>query len=159
MNNGQRIPRSRLQPQPPGQPPERPIPTVDAALESKISLHFPNVRGFLNEYSSQISLIGMFLRSNDLRRPGTVLEFDLTLLDGLKLIRGTGEVVWSHIADSVSGQTSGMGIRFLRLDPASRRLIHWAVDKHRLGGAKPFDLLARQTTEVDDSCLQQARRG
>ncbi len=144
MNNGQRMPAS-LESSLLALPEARSQPQLllsgpVADFDRRVSLRFANVRRFLTEYSSKISVTGMFLRSEDPRLPGTVLELELTLLDGLKLIRGTGEVVWSRKTDLASEQPAGMGVRFLRLDPTSRRLVYWVVEKHLVGGAEPFDL-------------------
>ena len=155
MNNGKRTPAAS--PEPPAarahrlmRHPPVPVPALRVALERKISLRFPHVRGFLTEYSSNISISGMFIRSSDPRTPGTVLEFELVLLDGLKLIRGTGEVVWVRKKDDGTGRPAGMGVRFLSLDPESRRLIHWVVEKHIFGGAEPFDLDDRPAAADDE---------
>ena len=127
---------------------QTPISAVRVELERKISLRFPHLQGFLTEYSSNFSLTGMFVRSHEPRMPGTLLDFEFTLTDGLKLIRGTGEVVWARWKSAGPQRPAGMGIRFLRLDRESRRLIRWAVEKRIAGGAGLFDLEA-QGAEVE----------
>ncbi len=119
---------------------ETPIPAPRIALERKISLRFPHFQGFLTEYSSNVSITGMFIQSCEPRSPGEILDFEFNLIDGLQLIRGTGEVVWARLSDEASDLPAGMGIRFLRLDTESRRLIRWAVEKQISAGGKPFEL-------------------
>ncbi len=119
---------------------ETPIQAPRIALERKISLRFPHFQGFLTEYSSNISITGMFVRSREPQPPGTVLDFEFSLIDGLKLIHGTGEVIWERSRDEGPELPAGMGIRFLRLDAESRRLIRWAVEKQIYDGVEPFDL-------------------
>ena len=133
---------------------QTPISTVRAALEQRISLRFPHFQGFLTEYSSNLSISGLFVRSPEPRQPGTLLDLEFTLTDGLKLIRGTGEVVWARQRDEGPRLLAGMGIRFLRLDTESRRLIRWAVEKQVYDGVQPFDLRAagdRPPTDTPES--------
>lgn len=120
---------------------QTPIPAPRISLERKISIRFPHFQGFLTEYSSNVSITGMFIRARFPQRPGTILDFEFNLNDGLKLIRGTGEVIWVRRKDE-EDLPAGMGIRFLRLDAESRRLIRWAVEKQIDEGAKTFDLEA-----------------
>ena len=119
---------------------ETPISAPRIALERRISLRFPHFQGFLTEYCSNVSITGMFIQSREPRSPGEILDFEFNLIDGLQLIRGTGEVVWARLTDEGPQMTAGMGIRFLRLDTESRRLIRWAVEKQISGGGEPFDL-------------------
>ncbi len=121
---------------------QTPIPALRIALERKISLRFPHFQGFLTEYCSNVSITGMFIQSQDPRPPGEILDFEFNLIDGLQLIRGTGEVIWVRLEDQGPELPAGMGIRFLRLDAQSRRLIRWAVEKQINAGGETFDLNA-----------------
>lgn len=151
MNNGQRLrqdgvaPSRRVLEQSRIRPPVQ-VPVTASGFDRTISLSFANVKGFLTEYSANISVAGMFVRSPRPSLPGTVLDLELCLFDGLKLIRGSATVVWAREADLGPEQPAGMGVRFLKLDPASRRLVHWVVEKHLGGGAPPFDLDAPPTS-------------
>ncbi len=137
---------------------ETPISAPRIALERKISLRFPHFQGFLTEYCSNISITGMFIQSREPRSPGEILDFEFNLIDGLQLIRGTGEVMWSRLTDEGTDLLAGMGIRFLRLDAESRRLIRWAVEKQISAGGKPFDLDAyrSEALEVSDAEAQES---
>ncbi len=128
---------------------QTPISAPRIALERKISLRFPHFQGFLTEYCSNISITGMFIESSEPRPPGQILDFELNLIDGLKLIRGTGEVVWVRATDEGPQLPAGMGIRFLRLDAESRRLIRWAVEKQISAGGQPFDLEAFDSEDLE----------
>lgn len=130
---------------------ETPISAPRIALERKISLRFPHFQGFLTEYCSNVSITGIFIQSREPRSPGEILDFEFNLIDGLQLIRGTGEVVWSRLTDEGPELPAGMGIRFLRLDAESRRLIRWAVEKQIAAGGKPFDLDAYHSAAVESS--------
>ncbi len=130
---------------------QTPIPATRVALERKISLKFPHFRGFLTETSSNISITGMFIQTTNAQAPGTLVEFEFALVDGLELIRGRGEVVWARRQNRGTGQPPGMGVRFLRLDAKSRRLIRWAVEKQIAEGTEPFDLEDRPMQEANRS--------
>ncbi len=133
---------------------QTPIPAPRIDLERKISLRFPHFQGFLTEYSSNISITGMFIQSNDPQPPGTILDFEFNLIDGLKLIRGTGEVIWVRLVDEGPELPTGMGLRFLRLDAESRRLIRWAVEKQIDEGTELFELKRRP---AEDRFPEQVR--
>ncbi len=136
---------------------ETPIPAPRIALERKISLRFPHFQGFLTEYCSNVSITGMFIQSQEPRSPGEILDFEFNLIDGLQLIRGTGEVMWARLTDEDPQMPAGMGIRFLRLDAESRRLIRWAVEKQISAGGKPFDLevYRSEALEITDSAVHE----
>src|SRR3954451_789432 len=109
-------------------------------LERKISLKFKEFRGFITEYSENISLGGMFIRTSSPKPPGTIFDFELTLADDFKLVQGIGEVVWIRQTDEASERPSGMGVRFLDLSPESRKLIQRMVDEQVARGGRPFEL-------------------
>ena len=135
---------------------QTPISAPRIALERKISLKFPHFQGFLTEYCSNVSITGMFIQSREPRPPGEIIDFEFNLIDGLQLIRGTGEVIWVRLTDEGPQQPAGMGLRFLRLDAESRRLIRWAVEKQISLGGKPFELDAFQAEALALDPVAQA---
>lgn len=92
-------------------------------LRRKISLKFKEFQGFVNEYSENVSAGGMFVRTPSPQPVGTVFDFEFTLGDDYTLIHGLGEVVWVRERDEGFDRPPGMGVRFLSLDPGSRKLI------------------------------------
>src|ERR1051325_7659277 len=69
-----------------GADPNDPSPKVDPSpkidldrrrvpLERKISLKFKEFRGFITEYSQNLSMGGMFIRTTSPKAPGTVFDF------------------------------------------------------------------------------------
>lgn len=94
-----------------------------AELRRKVSLKFKEFQGFVNEYSENVSAGGMFIRTTSPQPVGTVFDFELTLGDDYTLIHGLGEVAWVRERDEGFDRPSGMGVRFLSLDPGSRKLI------------------------------------
>src|SRR3954451_13631550 len=81
-------------------------------LERKISLKFKEFRGFITEYSENISLGGMFIRTSATKPLGTIFDSELSLTDDCRLVQGIGEVVWARPGDDTEERPGGMGIRF-----------------------------------------------
>ncbi len=109
-------------------------------LERQVALRFEDFEGFVTECSMNISATGMFIRCQDPQPAGSVLDFELSLTDGEKLVRGYGEVMWARRQDAGPDHPAGMGIRFLHLDAESRELIRWTVTRRYITGAGPCDL-------------------
>lgn len=109
-------------------------------LERQVALRFEDFEGFITECSMNISATGMFIRCSDPQPAGSVLDFEFSMVDGEKLVRGYGEVMWARRQDSGPDHPAGMGIRFLHLDAESRELIRWTVTRRYITGAGPCDL-------------------
>ena len=117
-------------------------------LEREISFRVPRFENFVTEYSANISATGIFVRTQEPLDPGTDLTLEFKVADDWKLIRGRGRVIWVRTKDEGPDAPAGMGIRFLEMDPQSRRLIHWMVDKHAREGGDTFEFEElRQTAD------------
>ena len=82
-----------------------------------VNLEFESLAQF-TQYVSNISRTGCFLRSRDPWPVGTRLKLRFTLLaDDPEILEGLGEVV------RVSERPRGMGLKFLQLPLATRRVI------------------------------------
>jgi len=68
-----------------------------------------------------VSRGGMFIESEITPDPSTELELDFKLPDSNRPISPTAQVVWRRSARS--GSASGIGVRFLKLDPDASREI------------------------------------
>lgn len=110
-------------------------------LETRVRLEFDRFQGFVEEYSSNLSLGGMFIRTDEPKPPGTLVEFELALQeDDFTLIQGSGEVVWVREREEGETQPAGMGIRFRELNQRSEDLILQLVQTHLEEGGQPFEL-------------------
>src|SRR6202158_744617 len=109
-------------------------------LAHRIQLKFDRFSGFINEYFSNISPGGIFIRTDTPEPPGQLLEFEFRLGAGYELIRGRGEVVWARQRGEGPERPPGMGVRFIELSPGSKDLIYKIVDDYVAHGGKPFDL-------------------
>jgi uncharacterized protein (TIGR02266 family) len=134
-------------------------------LQRKISLKFKEFRGFITEHSANISMGGMFIRTDTPQPPGTIFDFEFTLGDGYTLIHGIGEVVWVREADEGPDRPPGMGVRFLNLDPESRQLVDRIVlERLRREGAsglpsspgpEPWEAPPAITADLPDDDLEE----
>lgn len=122
--------------------PNQPIPFESrrVPLEIKVTLSFEKFSGFLTEFSANISMGGMFIKTASPQPEGTQFQLEFKLSDDFKLIQGSAEVVWVRGEDEGPGRPVGMGVRFLDLDEASRALIAKIVERHQAEGGQPFDL-------------------
>lgn len=120
----------------------KPIESKRIALERKIVLRFADFEGFITEYAANLSMTGMFVRTDEPQPPGTPVRFEFRLKDGARLIRGNGWVVWSRADKKGPDQPAGMGIEFTELDRESRRVIRWLILNQTPDESDPFDVNA-----------------
>lgn len=83
-----------------------------------INHEFRSVDDFIQEYVTNISRSGVFIRSDDPLPVGTLVNLRFSvILDDLEIIEGVGEVV------RVEDDPRGMGVVFTQLTQVSRELI------------------------------------
>jgi uncharacterized protein (TIGR02266 family) len=131
---------------------ESPAPTratVRVPFEAEVVVEFERFSGFLAEYSSNLSLGGMFLTTRYLKPVGSDLRFEVRLKDSAPLVRGRGVVAWTRWQDQGPRRPAGMGVRFVDLDPQSRELIYKLVDE-RLKSGKVGEELALDAAALAD---------
>jgi len=94
-----------------------------------LEVDYSNSDNFLFAYIRDISETGIFIRSNEPEKPGTLLNLRFMPDDGQKqLLQLEGEVLWVNTRregdpDSIN---PGMGIRFVGLTPENRfRLVEY----------------------------------
>ena len=107
----------------------------------KITLQFPSLRAFLAEYGERISAEGMLLRAEAPPAAGSMVDIEVVVAAGMRLLRARGETLWSG-AVGAGGAQQAAAVRFRDLDEASRTLITKIVDQRRREGAEPFQLAA-----------------
>ena len=109
----------------------RKYPRVPLSL--LIQYRFDTLEDFLAEYSTDISMGGMFIRTDQPREVGSLIYLQFYLRDGAKLIEGLGRVVRVSEPEPDAGDADyGMGIEFVNFDGESMKLIEQIVDqKHQ----------------------------
>ena len=98
--------------------------TVERRTEARqvVNLEFASVDEFINEYVTNISRSGVFIKSDDPLPIGTRVNLRFTvIMDELETIEGVGEVV--RLVNGGPGRKKGMGVVFVSLTAYSRQLI------------------------------------
>ena len=90
-------------------------------FETAVRLRFDNFSGFVTEYSGNISLGGMFIRSDSPPPIGTQVEIEFKLDDDFDLIRGRGKVIWVRDEAAAPASGAGPGSALRRADPGQSR--------------------------------------
>ncbi len=92
-----------------------------APLSILVQYRFNTFEDFLAEYTLNISLGGIFIRTEDPRPEGTTLYLQFSLKDRSPLIEGMGRVVRVNPPGS---HHAGMGVEFVNFDDESMALIN-----------------------------------
>ncbi|MHB8417339.1 MAG: TIGR02266 family protein [Myxococcales bacterium] len=110
-----------------------------APLQLLVQYRFGSVGDFLAEYASNISLGGVYIRTDDPREEGSLIYLQFTLRDGSPLIEGLGKVVRVNRPGEVpEGVEVGMGVEFVNFDDESMALIEQIVrDRLERAGKSP----------------------
>ncbi|GEL71786.1 hypothetical protein MVI01_35700 [Myxococcus virescens] len=108
--------------------------TASKLLPLRIRLPYTTEEEFIDKYGLNVARGGVFVATRAMKPEGTGLAFEFVLADGTRLLRGEGVVVKAQV-DAVGGRT-GMTVRFVKLDAASKALIDRVVSK-RTGNVEP----------------------
>jgi molecular chaperone DnaK len=90
-----------------------------------VKLPFATPEEFLAKYAANITRGGIYLRSRTVKPPGTHVTLDLRLANGERIIHATAKV--HFVTGQSGGGVSGMGLRFLVVDPPTQRFLESAV--------------------------------
>ena len=107
------------------EPNKRRAPRSPLSLLVQYKLHA--LDELMAEYSADISLGGMFIRTDEPREKGSTIYFQFALQGGLKIIEGLGRVV--HV-NPPGHEDPGMGVEFVNLDAESMALVENVVRGH-----------------------------
>lgn len=111
-----------------------------SATALQVKYRCATVDEFVQQFGRNVSSRGIFVRTKEPLDLGTRLKLHFVLQDGSPVIEGYGEVVWRRTQDSADTLPPGMGIRFLRLVPASQTTVDRIVVE-RSGVESRFELL------------------
>ncbi|MBL9038027.1 MAG: TIGR02266 family protein [Archangium sp.] len=90
-------------------------------LSILVQYRFNTFEDFLAEYSANLSVGGVYIRTERPKAEGSIIYLQFSLKDGARLIEGMGKVVRVNPPGS---HTPGMGIEFLNFDDESAALIN-----------------------------------
>ncbi|HMI83573.1 MAG TPA: TIGR02266 family protein [Polyangiaceae bacterium] len=94
---------------------------------------------FIEHHSHDVSRGGIFIKTPSPFLPGTLLKFEIRIADETAMLQGVGRVVWKRdTAGTGSDKPAGMGVKFIKVDEASRNLIDRLVVS-KGGGVSAFD--------------------
>ena len=89
-----------------------------------VRVKYQSVRDFMEHFATNISRGGMFLQSRKPYPRGTSITFELRLKNDKVVLKGEGQVAWTREPETTRPPKSpGMGVKFVRLDDASRQLV------------------------------------
>ncbi len=96
-----------------------------------VQYRFDALEDFLSEYATDISLGGMFIRTDEPYAEGSLVYLQFHLRNGSALIEGLGKVAWNNPPDEKKKNThpAGMGIEFIDMDEKSMQLIRRIVNQ------------------------------
>ncbi|MFY0567547.1 TIGR02266 family protein [Archangium lansingense] len=95
------------------------------AIGLVVKLPFATAEEFVAKYGANVTRGGIYLRAKTVKPPGSTVTLDLKLADGSRIIYATAVI---HFVTGQSGQgVSGMGFRFLTVDPATKQLLDSAI--------------------------------
>ena len=84
---------------------------------------------FIEHHSYDVSRGGMFIKTPSPFPPGTLLKFEVKIAADQKVIQGVGRVVWKRDSETTGdARPAGMGVKFIKIDDASRKVIDTLVE-------------------------------
>lgn len=90
----------------------------------RLQLRYPDEATFIQRFSPNVTRGGIFLASRTPLAVGTVLNFEVSLVQGTPLLGGSGKVAWVREFDPQEPQRAhGMGVQFLNVAPGSRPML------------------------------------
>ncbi|RME19209.1 MAG: TIGR02266 family protein, partial [Deltaproteobacteria bacterium] len=123
-----------------------------------VKVKYENIHQFIEHFATNIGKGGMFLQSRKPYPVGTIIDFEIRLRSGQSVLKGRGEVVWARGPETTSPpKPPGVGIKFLKLDPASQKVLERII---RLKQEKQTQASkATSTAEKAPAAAQQPSSG
>lgn len=92
-------------------------------LPLEVQIEYESTEDFLTDYTANLSLGGMFIRTDNPLELDTRFRLSFRLPEGDRNIETVAVVRW-RVAPGTNGpMTPGMGVRFETLSPADRRAV------------------------------------
>jgi uncharacterized protein (TIGR02266 family) len=116
---------------------------------------------FIEHHSHDVSRGGIFIKTPSPFLAGTLLKFEIRIADDKAMLQGVGRVVWKRdTAGTGPEKPAGMGVKFIKVDEASRNLIDRLIIS-KGGGVSAYDAEApaEPGTPLAASASAQSPRG
>jgi uncharacterized protein (TIGR02266 family) len=107
---------------------------------------------FIDNHASDVSKGGIFIKTSTPFPQGTLLKFEIRLAGDQSVIAGVGRVVWKREPGGAStgpDRAAGMGVKFIKLDDASRAVIDRLAASREDAGSAFTSELENDVTQVD----------
>ena len=116
---------------------------------------------FIENHSHDVSKGGIFVKTPTPFPPGTLLKFEIRLAGDKSVISGVGRVVWKREPTAAAqDKPAGMGVKFIKIDDASRAVIDRLVaSKADAGSAYTSDPAALEDEAKTASAHPRTLRG
>jgi uncharacterized protein (TIGR02266 family) len=89
---------------------------------------------FIDNHSHDVSKGGLFIKTSSPFPPGTLLKFEIRIAGDKAVIAGVGRVVWKRETSQAGPEVpAGMGVKFIKIDDASRAVIDKLVESRGEG--------------------------
>jgi uncharacterized protein (TIGR02266 family) len=112
-----------------------------APASLKVKYKSANVDQFIQQFGTDVSRGGMFIKTKTPLEMGTLLKLELQLSDASPVIQGMGRVCWRRVTSTDASFPAGMGLKFVKLEDQSRITIERIVSQ-RGGAPSRFDQTA-----------------
>jgi len=87
----------------------------------RLQLRYPDEATFIHRFAPNVTRGGIFIASRSPYPVDTVINFEVSLVQGPPLLGGTGKVAWVREFNPQEPQRAhGMGVQFLNVAPGSR---------------------------------------
>ena len=96
---------------------------ADPRVPVELEVHYRSAQEFLTAYTVNISGGGIFIKTREPLPLNQVVHLRFTLPGIAHVFNLHGLVVWTNPQPSRSSFPSGMGIKFMNLDPEGKKLI------------------------------------
>jgi uncharacterized protein (TIGR02266 family) len=94
---------------------------------------------FIEHHSYDVSRGGLFIKTPSPFAPGTLLKFEVKIAEDQRVLQGVGRVVWKRDAGVGPEEPAGMGIKFIKLDDASKAVIERLIASRGDDTVSAFD--------------------
>jgi uncharacterized protein (TIGR02266 family) len=90
----------------------------------RIQLRYADEATFVQRFAPNVTRGGIFLASRSPHPTGTVIAFEVVIMQGPPLLAGTGKVTWVRDFNPNEPQRAhGMGVQFLQVAPGTRPML------------------------------------
>lgn len=112
----------------------------------RIQLRYPDEATFIQRFAPNVTRGGIFLASRSPHPSGTVIAFEVAILQGPPLLAGTGKVTWVREFNPKEPQRAhGMGVQFIQVAPGSKPMLDKLIE-HKSQPARPTPVAGEPST-------------